>query len=518
MKSSKILLTTVLMVLTAIILSNTSCNKFLDAKPSKGTSVVISTTDDLNALLNKFEIFSSAQNNAVIFGTDDYGLSTDLYRAQPFAFSQAAVQFSVWDINYLPQTDQSNFNGPNFWSSEYIKIFNANVVLANVGQASGSAADKAALTADAYFIRAYSYWELANTYCLPYTEANRNEPGLPVKTTPDYNPVTRLTLAATYQQIESDLTEALRTTVPLVQNGVARNWRASSAAVNGFAARYYLNRNDYVGALKYANASLALYNVLIDYNTGMRYGTPGAVTINPGTATEQTVSINFPYTHDRNVAFDPTDALGWKEFLYYRLLNSSDRWYIPSQSLINLYDQNNDLRYKYHFVQNYSYKRGLNSPALSYPGYVFFYEDNMPEGPTVAEMLLIKAECLARAGDINGAMAALNQLYSKRTLTGTAALAANNQDQAILTVLQERRREMPFSQRWFDIRRYNSNAYPNDDVPLITRTFYPYSATGVSNNEPVKTYSLPANSRRFASPLPQSDITNSNGSIIQNTY
>lgn len=518
MKSSKILLIAIWMVLTTLIISNTSCNKFLDAKPSKGTSIEVRTTDDLNALLNNFGAFNNESNNAVIYGTDDNGLSVNLYDAQPFIFSSIAVQYSVWDVNYLAQTDQSNFSGPNFWSNEYIKIFNANVVLANVDEVSGSAADKAALKADAHFIRAYSYWELANTYCLPYTDANRNEPGLPVKITPDYNPVTRQSLQATYQRIEADLTEALKTTVPLVQNGVARNWRANSAAVNGFAARYYLNRNDYVNALKYANASLALYNVLIDYNTGMRYGTPTSTTINAGTPNEQTVALNFPYTHDRNAAFDPADALGWKEFLYYRLLNNADRWYIPSQALINLYDKNNDLRYKYHYVQNYSYKKGLNNPALSYPGYVFFYEDNLPEGPTVAEVVLIKAESLARTGDVAGAMATVNQLYSKRTLPGTAALAASSQDQAITIVLQERRREMPFSQRWFDIRRFNSNGYANDDVPLLSRVFYPYTATSVSNTEPVKTYSLRANSRRFASPLPQSDITNSNGSILQNTY
>ncbi|QEC80573.1 RagB/SusD family nutrient uptake outer membrane protein [Mucilaginibacter ginsenosidivorax] len=514
MKIKNSSLTAVWIVLTSLLVSATSCNKFLDVKPSKGTTIVASTTDDLNALLNNYQTYSKESDNVVIYGTDDNGLSTTLFDAQPFIFSQSAVQFSVWDTNFLPQTDQSSFSGPNFWSNEYVKVFNANFVLANVDKVTGSAADKAALTADAHFIRAYSYWELANTYCLPYTDANKNEPGLPIKTLPDYNPVSRHTLADTYQQIEADLNEALKTTVPLVQNGTARHWRANTAAVNAFAARYYLNRNDYVNAIKYANASLALYNVLIDYNSGMHNGTPATVTINGGT----NVVLNFPYTHDRNSEFDPTDELDWKEFLYYRVLNNSDKWYIPSQSLMNLYDKNNDLRYKYHFVQNYSYKKGLNNPALSYPGYVFFYEDNMPEGPTVAEMVLIKAECQARIGDIGSAMTTVNQLYSKRTLTGTPALAAATQDKAISVILQERRREMPFSERWFDIRRYNNNNYPGDDVPLLTRTFYPYTLNGVSSNEPVKIYSLPSNSRRYASPLPQSDITNSNGAIIQNTY
>jgi hypothetical protein len=310
----------------------------------------------------------------------------------------------------------------------------------------------------------------------------------------------------------------LLTTVPLVKNGIARHWRANTAAVNGFAARYYLNINDYPNALKYANTSLAEYSTLVDYNSDMRYGTPQTLTIDAGTSKAKTVTLNFPYTHDRNTAYDPTDALAWKEFLYYRVLYNTTSWYIPSQDLLNLYDQANDLRYKYHYVQGYSYKKGYTSPSYSYPGYVFFYEDSMPEGPTVAEMLLIKAESLARTGDIGGAMTAVNLLHSKRMVTGTTPLTAVTQDQAILAVLQERRREIPFAQRWYDIRRFNSNNYAGDDVPVISKTFYPYMPSGVLNTQPAQVYSIPANSRRFASPLPQADVISSNGAILQNNY
>jgi hypothetical protein len=498
----------------AVLLCSTSCNKFLDAKPSKGASVVISATSDLTALLNYYQNFYSTPDNVVIYGTDDNGFSAPLYNGGRFVFNNTIIQFSLWDINNLPQTDQSTFLGNNFWSGEYAKIYIANLVLANVDAATGPDSDKAALRADAHFIRAYSYWELANTYCLPYTDANKNEPGLPIKTTPDYNVVPRLTLAATYQQIEADLAEAMKTTVPLVQNGKAIHWRANTAAVNGFAARYYLNQNDYVNGLKYANAALGEYSTLVDYNTGMRYGNSTTVTINPGS---QTVTLQFPYTHDRNSS-DFTDILAWKEFLYFRALTCTAQWYIPSQNLLSLYDTANDLRYKYHYVQNYSYKKGMASPAYSYPGYVFFFEDKMPEGPTVAEMLLIKAECLARTGDVADAMTAVNQLHAARMVTGTAPLTASTQDQAIATILQERRREMPFSQRWFDIRRFNSNSYAADDVPLLSKTFYPYTASSVLYTQPTLVYSLAAGSRRFASPLPQADVNTSNGAILQNTY
>jgi hypothetical protein len=333
-----------------------------------------------------------------------------------------------------------------------------------------------------------------------------------LKLKPDYEGVSRSTLDATYRQIESDVTAALLTTVPLVQNGVAKHWRANIAAANGFAARFYLSKSDYTKALQYANAALAHYSTIVDYNTDMRYGTPTNITVG-GVPT----TIQFPYTHDKPVSVDPTDALKWKEFLYYRILSNSSNWYIPSQELLSLYDQANDLRYKYNIVQNYSYLRGFTSPAFSYPGYVFFYDDGIPEGPTTAEMVLIKGECLARTGDVSGAMTAVNQLYVKRTKTGTAPLAATTQDAAITVVLQERRRELPFTQRWFDIRRFNSNSYSADDVSL-SKVFYPYTASAVQTTLPIQTYTLPKGSRRFASPLPQTDVDYSNGQIPQNTY
>lgn len=497
-----------LLAAMTLLTSFVSCNKFLEEKPSKGTGVIITNTSDLTALLNNYSSFYSEINRTALYSSDDYGLTKSLFDGSPSRFPLETVRFSTWDIVSIP----GDF-AEVFWSNEYAKIFRANLVLYNVDNLSGAEQEKATLKADAYFIRAYSYFQLVNTYCLPYSDANKNEPGLPLKLRPDYEEtLVRKTLEQTYQQIESDLNEALKTTVPLVQNGVARHWRASTAGVNGFASRYYLAKGDYDKALQYANASLAEYSQLVNYNTDMRYGISSTVTVNG-----QPVAVKFPYTHDKSGDFN--DMLGWKEFLYFRMLNfnnATNAWYLPSQQLLSLYDTTNDLRYKYHMVKNYSYYKGATS--YSYPGYVFFYDDRVPSGPTVAEMYLIKAEALARTGDVAAAMTAINILHRARTVPGSPDLVAASQDLAIKTILEERRREVPFSQRWFDIRRFNNNNYSNDDVPALSRTFYPYTASSVTTTAPVQVYTLPASSRRFAQPVPLSEITNSNGEIIQNNY
>lgn len=495
-----------------LALGFSSCDKFLDERPNKTSSLEVTTTKQLDALLNNTGSFYTEGNRTAIHSTDDYGLTAAMYKASASPFTLATVQFALWDTVYLQDDTREGF-----WSGEYRKIFTANMVLNLVGSVTGTDDEKAILTADAHFIRAYSYFQLANTYCLPYNDANKTAPGLPIKTSTSFEePLARAPLETVYKLIEADLTEALKIKLPLVQDGKARHWRANKAAVNGFAARYYLSLNNYAEAQKHAQAALDEYSILVDYNAEMRYGKTQNVVVDPGTPESKTVTLQYPYTHDNQT--DMTDMIGWKEFLYYRMLTHESWWYIPSQALLNLYDKDHDLRYRYHIVENYSYDRGMIKPSFDYPGYIFFFKDRIPSGPTVAEMLLIKAECLARTNKPGDAMAALNQLRAKRMTPGAwVTLTAATMDEAITKVLEERRRELPFTQRWFDVRRYNNNTYANDDV-LLTRDFYPYTIAAVQTGEAIKTYTLPKNSRRFAVPIPRTEMISSNGAIIQNTY
>lgn len=501
-----------LFVITAMLLL-TSCKKFLAEPPNKTTSLVVKTTTQINALLDNPANFYVENNSSQIFSTDDYGLTLNIYNGGKGTFSNmAAFEFLTWDTQYIPDlTDR-------FWGGEYKKIFTANLALDAVDEVTGTDEEKAVIKADAHFIRAYSYWVLANTYCLPYTEQNKNEMGLPIKLSVSFEePMQRQSLEKVYLQIEADLAEALKIPVGLTQSGRPRHWRASKAGVNAFAARYYLNRNNNVKAIEHANAALADYSTLVDYNTEMKYSSKiQSITINSGTPNAQTVVLKYPYTHDNQS--DLIDMVGWKEFLYFRMLNYTSWWYIPSIDLLNLYDKTNDLRYEYHMVEGYSYDRGMTKPSYDYPGYIFFFKDRLPSGPTVAEVLLTKAEAQARSNDPAGAMTTLNILRAKRMKPGAwVNLVASGKDDAIKKVLEERRREMPFVQRWFDIRRCNNNDDPNDDV-VLTRTFYPYTASSVLFNEPVKTYTLPKDSRRFAAPIPRTEIISSNGTIEQNKY
>lgn len=487
-----------------------SCNDFLDERPSKSTNLPVTTVEQLDAILARYTDFCAESNVAAVSAHDDYGFPVELYDAQPMIFypSSPVLQAAFWEYDILKEQSEDDFwSGNSTKQGEYSKIFRANMVLESLDDVEGSEEDKARLRAEAHFIRAYSHWNLVNVYGLPYTEANASEPGIPLKRSTSFEESSaRATLEATYSFIESELQEALKCTTPLMQEGTPEHWRANTAAINGFAARFYLNCNDYEQALHYAEEALKEYDVLVDYNTEM--------------SEEDVMGANilFPSTFD--ISFDNyTKIIGWKEFLYMRLLYAVtvDALYFPSQELLDMYDKEHDLRYRYHVVEGVM--ETMYNSSVDYPIYVFFTLTDLPSGPTTAEMYLIKAECQARLGDYMDAMETVNALRAKRLEPGDwVNLQADSQQEAIMRILEERRREMPFAQRWFDIRRLNNNETEYDDVADITKEFHRFTAATIYGDEEPITYTLEKNSRKYALPLNENEIELSNGALHQNAY
>ncbi len=508
-----------------------SCSKiddFLDERPSKSTSKPLETVEELDGILGAYSSFYTESSATLFAGHDDFGLIKEIHDSYAGIYGGTSMAYhfypAVWDIKNL------EISGDKGWAESWSKIFKANMVLNNIDNVKGSESLKADLKAEAHFIRAYEMYMLANVFCLPYTnfnKSNKDELGLPLKQSTSFEEsVERKTIEETYKFIEADLQEALKITTPLIRqsDGVLRAWRGNKTGVKAFAARYYLYQGDYEQALHYANLALGEYNTLVDYNLnskngGMTWGLPKAYTINQGTPQQQTVTLKYPYGHDNQS--DPTDRMAWKEHLYMRFMYNGSWWFIPSRELLALYDQNYDRRYEYNYVQGYSYDRGCVKPAYSYPGYIRFFKDNLPSGPTVAEMYLIKAECHARLNQILEAQTAVNTLRAKRINNSAPAnvinLSFSNKADAIKKILEERRRELAFVQRWYDIRRLNNNDDPNDDV-VMTKTFYGYNSSSILNNEGLKIYTLPKDSRRFATPIPYTDIVAGHGVLKQNTY
>ncbi len=487
-------------------LSLTSCNKFLEEMPSKNSSLPLETVEQLDMLLNKYVDFAIEPNRPAYAGHDDLEISKQVYDTIPALFySLNNLRTYIWEYDDIKRASSDQFWGGNGYRipGEYGKIFRANMILEALPRIAMSEQDRLRISTEAHLIRAYSYWALASTYCLPYSSGTKNEQGLPLKTSTSFEQsLERKTLEETYQLIESDLQEALKTNVSIHKDGKLQSWRASVAAANGFAARFYLYQGSYELALQHAQKALQDNGQLFDYNTEM--------------GTTDLFGLQMPsiFAFDES---DYTQRIKWKEALYMRFLYAGSvvDQFLPSSQLLNLYDQEHDLRYHYHMINDVFAMWGT---PYDYPMYATFSFNHVFNGPSTAEMYLIEAECLARQGQFAPAMDKVNQLRAKRMKPGVwVNLKASNQEEALKHIREERRREMPLSQRWNDIRRYNFNEDPNDDV-RIERHFYSISSTGVLNKEPIKTYVLEGKSRKFAYPINENEIQISNGQIKQNTY
>lgn len=473
-----------------VFLFSTGCEKFLDVPPEKKNNLEIKNTEGLDMLLNNYDVIFD-RSREVVLAHDNYGLYKGYYLARPSRFD-SQLQYILWFTDYCALQTY-------YWEKEYLKIAYANTILATIDEVEGTAQAKATLSQDAHFLRAYEYFNLATLYCLPYSDETKSALGLPLKRTLVYDEdITRKSLEETMNFIEDELNMALETTL---QRDINRLWRISLPAVQAFAARFYLYIHDYQKAEDFANKALQAHSALVDYQA---YFAPKMRTYSSGGGTYRAPNAATDYKFD--------------EIYFARILYNHTQNAVPSEDLLNLFDQTNDYRFDAFIVEDYSYNRA------SVPGWAAYWQFGsigILHGPTTAEMFIVRAECKARRGDIPGAVADLNAVRSHRYKSGTYTdlLASDftTNKAAAQFVIDERRREFPFTLRWYDIKRINSDPANLVDKITITRDFF--ESDGLSANPLVnKTYTLAPGDKRYAWPIPSIDIQLSNGQLIQNPY
>jgi len=475
-------------LVTVVLLAG--CEKFLDVPPEKKNNLEIKTAEALDMLLNNYNVIFD-RSREVVLAHDNYGIYKDYYLARPSRFD-GQLKYILWYTDHCALQTY-------YWENEFLKIAYANTILATINDVEGTAQAKKVLIQDAHFLRAYEFFTLATLYCLPYSDETKSALGLPLKKTLVYDEdITRKSLEETMNFIEEELNLALETTQP---RDINRLWRISLPAVQAFAARFYLYIHDYQKAEYFANEALQAHSSLVDYET---YFTPFMRTYSSGGGTY--VAPNAP----TNYKFD--------EIYFARVLYNHTQNAVPSEDLLNLYDQANDYRYEAFIVENYSYNR---ASVPGWPAYWQFGSIGILHGPTTAEMFLVRAECKARRGDLTGAVADLNAVRSHRYKNGTytdlSTSDFTSNKAAVQFVIDERRREFPFTLRWADIKRINSDPANLVDKITIKREFF--ESDGLSTDPSInKTYTLPPGDKRYAWPIPSIDIQLSNGQLKQNPY
>jgi len=433
-----------LLLLVCSIPALISCRKFLDEKPDKKLAVP-ATTADVQALLDYYNhlVLDPAADEV---SADDYYVTTATWQALS---KEEDRRLYTWQKDYV------FVPSANDWFTVYRNIYYYNTVLDHLQKITVTPENEAEwkhVKGQALMLRGRAFLQVINIWALAYDKASANtDLGIPLRLNSDF---TEISVRASVQQSFNQIISDLKVSIPLLPARATHVIRASRSAAFAFLARTYLAMQDYSNAGLYADSCLQLYNNLLDYN-----------------------SLNAAATYPVP-QFNP-------EMLFYSVqlpsILSNSRAKIDSV-LYSSYAVN-DCRKTVFFKSNGDGTYGFKGSYDGNSGSALF------TGIATDEVYLIRAECHARAGNKNAALADLNALLVKRYKTGTFIyLTAVDANEALAKILVERRKQLLMRCiRWMDIKRLNKEGAAISCKRLV-------------NNQ---TYLLLPNDLRFALPIPE---------------
>jgi hypothetical protein len=407
----------------------------------------------------------------------------------------------------------SNDDIESIWAGYYSRIANINYFLekAEALMESDNFSDSEKLSirryvGEAHMARAFNYYKMLEFFSPAYTSANANTPALGIPLVTTYNPTAdrgsypgRSTIAETYALIDQDLNTA-RAYIAQYETTDKSNLIPmapyfNTEVIDAFEARLALLRQDYETAVSKATS-----------------------VINSGIYTLATIdNYNDMWLNDNNneVIFMPavpsTEASGVTQIGSFWISESGySADYVPSESTLAMYDQENDVRFSSFFQQ-----WDLNIQGTEYPVYVFAKYPgnpaleagttrlhNTPKPFRLSEMYLIRAEANAMLGNASDAGTDINTLrrnrikgYSNESFTSNTIMAA---------IQTERNKELiGEGYRMSDLRRWGLGFSRNANT---STTYFPsadfnkYFVTGA------KSVSYAADDYRFVWPIPSAEI------------
>ncbi|MCO4294231.1 RagB/SusD family nutrient uptake outer membrane protein [Solitalea sp. MAHUQ-68] len=457
----------IMAVLMAACLS--SCNDFLDIVP-KGSKIP-TTLADFDALLR-----------------DEYGNQrTDITQAvllmnDKFESASNLNYYQLYNANYNWQEDADriafNNSDEGTYYNSYMAISTSNLIIEHAPEATEATEDdKKQLIAQAKFLRATNYFVLANYYADTYEEGNaESKLSIPLITSADIGaPYTQVSIKEIYAFILKDIEEA----IPDLRAAGATILHANLGAAYALSARVHLQMGQYDQALAAANQALAQNDKLFDWTAF--YNQYKTQIEQPNVYTNAPSPMGYDYVENYNFRHGVRNSAGNETNI------RTDRATHFEQG-----DAKFASRWKLRTVGADTYFKSIIRGYFNYGGM------------TTTEVYLIKAECLARKGDITDAMSTLNTVRKKRILSSYYAdLTATTTQEAVKLIQRTKGNELilgitPFA----DMRRLNKD---------------PDYAKTLSKTENGSNLSLSPTSHMWTMPFPQGAIKNpGNGTIKQN--
>ncbi len=446
---------------TIFVSSLVSCRKFVEIDLVGKRE--LKYTQDYQSLLNNSTSVEKSYYWPVLASDDIYG-SDEAYLNTLLLTDANAYSWKsdlVGDNNEDPD-----------WADQYKQIYLFNQVATEIMDSQGGTdAQKKNILAQAKVHRALNYFNLVNSYAKQYNASSANtDLGVPLLTRPDlYANLDRKSVETVYKQIIEDLSSA----IPDLPEQANFNVLASQSAAQGILARVYLQMRDYGKALQYAELVLARpHYKLIDLK---QY---------------KAAPNSYP-----NILDDT-------EEIFIKSLRNSFPTLSLNPDLLALFEPG-DLRATLFTVDGSVFTWTPFQGKAYNKHRIISANAKITNGPTLPEMMLIKAEALARDNErFAEAVTVLNNLRSNRFEDKAYKPLQITDQQAILKlVINERRKElMGKGLRWFDQKRL---AAETGFVNTQTRTYKGESFT------------LTPNSNRYVMPIASKYIV-LNPEIIQN--
>ncbi len=390
-----------------------SCNDFLDITPTG--KVIAKTGKEYRALLTyEYKNFPEDRGLASL-RSDEMSLTSSTTSSDDYN-----SYFDIWAWNDMSRQSTTSSFG---WRRYYHAIYIANYIIEHQGEITESTqSDIDQMVGEAYMMRAYCHFLLANLYAQPYTHCTPEQTrGIPLSLKADVNEVLKSSsLEAVYSQVIADITEAKRhLNVETWDEGY--NYRFSKVAADALLARVYIYKGDWQNALTAAKTVIEEHGELEDMTQNT------SVLPNSYKSVESILALEKVMTSS-----------------YSRIGN-------PSSTFVNTYYRTGDQRKRKYFRQatltSFTLLKGINTSED--------YVCSMRTG----EAYLNAAEAAAQLGSLDDARTWLKTLMQKRYsatnyATYAAELDAMGKDQLLQAIYDERTRELAFEgHRWFDLRR-----------------------------------------------------------------
>lgn len=456
-------------LLLLMVVALTACDGYLNIEP-KGKKIPKSLADYEAFLRYEYGMHRMPVVQACYLLNDQY------------LTNSTASYYSLYKANYdwEEETDRVYWNNSDeaTYNVAYSVINTCNLICEDVPSCTGATdKEKAEVVAYAKVLRAMNYFNLANYYADTYdSRTAETKLCVPLITSSLQDAAYhQATISEIYDYILQDLTEAL----PDLPDMGTTILHPGKGAAYAMLARTCLQMMDYDKALDYADKALAINDKLVDW-VAIYEENKSKI---EAEGTYQTITTP--------IGFDSGDCYNFNygSGTYASRISNMPVWRTSRFEDGDAYMLTN---WKRRTVGGETYYYGMTNGNINYCGM------------RTVEQYLIRAECLARSGQLDRAMETLNTVRKTYILPRKYKdLTAATEAEAIEAIRNAKDNHLIFSIVPFaDNRRYNAEG-------KYART-YTKEAGG-------KTVSLKPTSHLWTMPFPQGAIDNpGNGSISQN--